>query len=92
MVNWDAPADVYRATVEKTLFGKKLSSPRLVLSASLAQCVRYIKELGSFQQPLYSIAVGPEAGLAGTTLRQRDIEQLGQPPLRDRPMASGEGG
>jgi hypothetical protein len=79
MVNWKAPADVHRTSMQPVQFGKKLTGPRLVFSGALDECVRYIRDRSAASKPLYSIMVGPEAGVANTTLHCRDIEELGSP-------------
>jgi len=79
MINWKAPAEGHRTSMQPIQFGKKLTGPRLVLSGSLDECVRYIRDRSAACRPLYSIMVGPEAGLADTTLHHRDIEELGSP-------------
>jgi hypothetical protein len=79
--NFNAKAELHRLEMKPVAPGfPKLTSPSVVLSGTLEQCIRKVMERPKHDRDGYSIQVDPDANLVKTHLGVEDIEHLHNHP------------
>jgi hypothetical protein len=80
MSDFNAKADLHRVEMNAPKPGTKITSPRLVHSGTVVECIKKVMAKREPDRVLYSMTVPLEAGFIKAVLDYRDIEAISQRP------------